>query len=134
MLRNLNQALLPLKDRLIPGDAIVIISALILLGFLYSTYWRQAYLGNQAAIMIGGKHWLNVDLFQNQWIDVPGALGVSKLRVEDGKIRFVQSPCETKQCIYQGWISQGGEFAACLPNKVSVQVLSADPRFDSINF
>jgi hypothetical protein len=123
-----------LKQRIAPGDVVVLVSALILLGFLYSNYWREAYFGNQAAIMVAGKHWANVDLFQNQWIDVPGALGISKLQVEDGKIRFVQSPCYTKQCVHQGWISQGGEVAACLPNKVSVQVLSADPRFDSINF
>jgi hypothetical protein len=123
-----------LKHRLVLGDVLVFVSALILLGFLYSNYWRDAYFGNQAAIMVAGKHWLNVDLFQNQWIEVPGALGVSKIQVEDGKIRFVQSPCYTKQCIHQGWISQGGELAVCLPNKVSVQVLSVDPRFDSINF
>ena len=123
-----------LKHRVVAGDAMVFVSALILLAILYSSYWRDAYLGNQAAIMIAGRHWLNVDLFQNQWIEVPGALGESKIQVKDGKIRFVQSPCDTKQCIHQGWISQGGELAACLPNKVSVQVLSADPRFDSINF
>lgn len=123
-----------LKHRIVPGDVLVFVSALILLGFLYSSYWRDVFRGNQAAIMVAGKHWLNVDLFQNQWLDVPGALGVSKIQVEDGKIRFVQSPCDTKQCIHQGWISQGGEVAACLPNKISVQVLSTDPRFDSINF
>jgi hypothetical protein len=123
-----------LKHRVVLGDVVVLASALILLGFLYSNYWREAFLGNQAAIMVAGKHWLNVDLFQNQWIDVPGALGMSKLQVEDGKIRFVQSPCDSKQCIHQGWIRQGGELAACVPNKVSVQVLSTDPRFDSINF
>ena len=123
-----------LNRRITPADVVVLVSALILLGWLYSSYWRDAYLGNQAAIMIMGKHWQNVDLFQNQWIDVPGVLGVSKLQVQDGKIRFVQSPCDGKQCIYQGWISQGGEVAVCLPNKVSVQILSADPRFDSINF
>lgn len=123
-----------LKQRVTVADGVVLVSALILLGFLYSNFWRDAFLGNQAAIMIMGKHWRNVDLFQNQWIEVPGELGISKLQVEDGKIRFVESPCDGHQCIYQGWISRGGEVAACLPNKVSVQILSADPRFDSINF
>ena len=132
--RQLSNVAQVLKNRIVPGDVMVFLSALILLGFLYSSYWRDAYLGNQAAIMLAGKHWMNVDLFQNQWIDVPGPLGISKLQVEDGKIRFVQSPCDGKQCIHQGWISHGGELAACLPNKVSVQILSADPRFDSINF
>jgi hypothetical protein len=95
----------------------VFVSALILLGFLYSNYWRDAFLGNQAAIMIAGQHWSNVDLFQNQWIDVPGALGVSKIQVEDGKIRFVQSPCDSKQCIHQGWISHAASWRRVCPIK-----------------
>jgi len=123
-----------LKQRFAPGDGIVFLSALILLFFLFSSYWRDAYLGNQAAILLDGKHWMNVDLYQNQTIDVPGPLGISRLIVEDGRIRFVQSPCDTKQCIHQGWIKHGGELAACLPNKVTVQILGTDPKYDSIGY
>lgn len=125
---------LSIKSRLVTGDVVVLVSALILLIFLYSYYWRDGSIGHQAAIHLGGKHWQNVDLYQNQWIEVPGALGISKIQVKDGKIRFVESPCNSKQCIHQGWLSHGGELAVCLPNKVSVQILSVDPRFDSINF
>jgi hypothetical protein len=122
------------KQRFALGDGIVMLSALILLVFLYSSYWRDAYLGNQAVIMAGNKHWMNVDLYQTQYLDVPGPLGISKLEVEDGKIRFVQSPCDTKQCIHQGWIKHGGEVAACLPNEVTVQILGTDPKYDSIGY
>ena len=125
---------LEISKRLQPGVGIVFISALILLVFLFSNYWRESLLGHQAAIMLGGKHWMNVDLFQNQLIEIKGAIGISKLLVQDGKIRFIESPCDTKQCIHQGWLAHGGELAACLPNKVSVQILSSDPRFDTINF
>jgi hypothetical protein len=122
------------RQRFAVGDGVVLASALILLFFLYSTYWRDSFLGNQAAIMLNGKHWMNVDLYQNQIIDIPGPLGTSRLEVEDGRIRFVESPCDTKQCIHQGWIKHGGELAACLPNKVTVQILSTDPKYDSIGY
>lgn len=121
-------------NRISRGDHIIIGSALILLVGLYAGYWHDAYRGAQASVLVGGEHWLNVDLSYDQTINVPGAIGVSKLLINDGKIRFIESPCDGKQCIYQGWISQGGEIAACLPNKLSVQILSRDPRFDSINF
>ncbi|WP_455203365.1 NusG domain II-containing protein [Kaarinaea lacus] len=121
-------------DYLRRGDYIVALSALILLIIMYAYFWRSALYGQQAAIAVQGQHWLNVNLAHDQIIDVPGKLGISTIHVHDGKIRFLRSPCDNKQCIHQGWLSQGGELAACLPNQVSVQILSDDPRFDSINF
>lgn len=116
------------------GDKFILVTALFLLVLLYSYYWRTAAFGNQAMVSVGGKFWSSFDLYQNQDIEVPGKLGISVLRIEDGKIRFIASPCTTKQCIHQGWLHDGGEFAACLPNQVSVQIPSPDPRFDSMNF
>ena len=54
--------------------------------------------------------------------------------MREGRVRFVDSPCPNKQCVHTGWLNQGGEVAVCLPNKVSVQVLADDPRFDAVNF
>jgi hypothetical protein len=121
-------------NKMTRGDHIVIASAFILLIFLYFTYWHGSWRGAQAAVMVNGAHWSNIELAYDQFIKVPGYLGNSTLEVHDGRIRFVASPCDTKQCIHQGWLSDGGEMAACLPNRVSVQILSGDPRFDSINF
>lgn len=123
-----------LPFRLTRGDRLVLLLAIILLLSLYGLYWSQGVFAGQAAIYVNGKYWGKVNLYQSQAIDVPGKLGISHLLVDKGRIRFVDSPCTGKQCIYQGWISKGGESATCLPNGVSVQVLSPDPRYDSINF
>jgi hypothetical protein len=116
------------------GDWLVLLLALMLLLLFYWQYWSSGVYGAQAAIYVDGKFWSKINLYQSQIIEVPGKLGISHLRVEKGRVRFVDSPCTGKQCIYQGWISNGGESATCLPNGVSVQVLSSDPRYDSINF
>ena len=123
-----------LGQKLTRGDQLLLALALFSLGILYAVYWGQDLRGNQATIFVGGKHWANVDLFENRVIEVKGKMGISQLRVEDGKIRFISSPCDTKRCIQSGWIRQSGEIVACVPNTVSVRILGPDPRFDTMNF
>lgn len=116
------------------GDRLLLTLAVISLVVLYAVFWGHSVYGNQASIAVGGKHWSTVDLYQNRTIEVKGEIGVSKLEVKDGKIRFVHSPCDTQQCVHQGWIDQSGEIVACVPNQVSVRILGPDPRFDTMNF
>ena len=61
-------------------------------------------------------------------------LGDSILEVEAGRIRFHASPCRGQQCIHSGWLSRAGDFAACLPNRVSVALVSAGTRYDAISY
>lgn len=123
-----------LRRQISRGDRILLLLAVVLLGLLYWYFWGPGGMNAQAAIYVEGRFWSKVDLYQTQEIDIKGKLGVSRLRIEDGKIRFLNSPCPTKQCVHQGWIHLGGESVTCLPNAISVQVLSPDPRYDSINF
>ena len=44
------------------------------------------------------------------------------VEIEDGKARFVSSPCRDKICIGAGWLEEDQQWAACLPNRVFVQV------------
>ena len=123
-----------LGQNLTVGDRLLLALAIISLGVLYAVYWGQSSYGNQASIAIAGKHWSSINLYQDRIIDVEGQLGISQLEVKDGKIRFISSPCDTKQCIHQGWIQQSGEIVACVPNTISVRILGPDPRFDTMNF
>lgn len=116
------------------ADAVVLIAALALLAFLYIKFWGDATRGEQARILVGGKEFSVISLHQDQHLNIPGALGVSVLEIHAGRIRFAASPCHGKQCVHTGWIALGGEVAACLPNRISVQVIGREPRFDSINF
>lgn len=116
------------------GDRVILVLAVLLILFLYWHFWQQAGLGNQAAIHVNGKFLQYVDLYSKQQIEVQGKLGISTLQVENGKIRFIDSPCTGKQCVHQGWLHDAGEFAACLPNEISVRLVGADPRYDSVNF
>jgi hypothetical protein len=122
------------QNNLSRGDITVLLLALSLLIGLYTTFWHAEGHGAEAVVLVDGKRWARLDLFHDQQLEVPGPLGHSHIRVQDGRIRFEDSPCPNKLCVHTGWLSQGGEVAICLPNRISVQVLADDPRFDAINF
>lgn len=125
---------LALHQQLTRGDRVLLLVALLLLGTIFWLYWGQGGLSAQAAIYVEGRFWSKVDLYHSQQLEINGKLGISRLQIEDGKIRFISSPCSTQVCVRHGWIHVGGESVTCLPNGISVQVLSPDPRYDSINF
>ncbi len=75
-----------------------------------------------------------VGLGEDRTIEIEGSRGKSMLEVSDGAIRFVDSPCRTKRCVHAGWLKLSGEFAACLPNQVSILIAGDKRRFDAINF
>jgi len=116
------------------GDVVVLAFALALVSGAFVNFWHNDGHGAEAVVLVEGKRWARLNLFQNQELHVPGILGDSVIRVRDGQVRFFDSPCPNKLCVHTGWLSQGGENATCLPNRVSLQILGSDPRFDSINF
>ncbi|HEX2925949.1 MAG TPA: NusG domain II-containing protein [Ruminiclostridium sp.] len=50
--------------------------------------------------------------------------GVYKATIvaEKNRIRFLESGCPDKICVKAGWLSQPGEMAVCLPNKVMIKL------------
>jgi len=45
-------------------------------------------------------------------------VGDSVIVIENGKARFESSDCDDKLCVQMGEIYRGGEWSACLPNKI----------------
>ena len=122
---------MPLLSR---GDGLLLVAALLLLLALFAGLWQHQGHGAEAVVLVNGQRWARLNLFHDQELEVPGPLGHSHIRVHNGRVRFVDSPCPNKLCVHTGWLSQGGEVAVCLPNRVSVKILAQDPRFDTINF
>jgi hypothetical protein len=116
------------------ADIVVICAALLTLPWLYQHFWGDGSRGETARIQVAGQTPLLVPLQRSQRYTINGPLGGSIIEVKDGRIRFVESPCRNKLCIHSGWLQRDADFAACLPNLISISVTGHNPRFDSINF
>ena len=110
----------------------------LLLGFLpwlYVTLWADGQSeGEYVRITAAGQTPISLPLDRDGEVAVHGPLGDSIIEVRDGKARFKDSPCSGKVCIHAGWLHAGGEFAACLPNHVAIEITGGTTRYDSINF
>lgn len=115
------------------GDLFVIALAAALIGGLF--VW-QAGAGQAALarIRVGDRVYGEYPLAEPRRVRVLGRKGVSVIAIRDGAARFIASPCARKICIRAGWLRDGGETTACLPNGVSLEIVGRDARFDSINF
>ena len=116
------------------ADIIVICAAVLVLPVLYSHFWGDGSRGEIARIQVADHEPLIIPLQRSQRYTIEGPLGSSIIEVLDGRIRFTKSPCRNKLCIHSGWLQRDAEFAACLPNLISITVSGRNPRFDSINF
>jgi hypothetical protein len=53
---------------------------------------------------------------------IGGALGDSMIAIENGRARFVDSPCENKLCVLHAPLSDSGHWSACLPNQIMLRI------------
>lgn len=116
------------------ADIAVLAVALAGLPFLYHAYWGTDAAGEAVRILAPGQPPVTVSLARDRTMTVAGRLGPSVIEIKNGRVRFVSSPCRNKLCIRSGWLGRGGEFAACLPNEISLVVLAPEQRYDAINF
>jgi hypothetical protein len=116
------------------ADIIVVACALLLLPYLYFKYWHRGSEGEEVRIVDGNGHETVASLRENRQFKISGPVGTSIIEIRDGKVRFDSSPCRGQQCVHAGWLHFGGEFTACLPNRISVAVVGPELRYDTINF
>ena len=132
------------------ADQVLIAIVLCTLPLLYLHFWnpRSAYTDADANAMHGAvagtatvlriqtadKAASTTPLTPDRHVQVAGRIGESTIEIRQGRARFLDSPCPGKVCVHSGWLSQAGQLAACLPNRISIQLLGNRPRFDAINF
>jgi len=74
---------------------------------------------------------LTLDLHDDQALKVDGPLGTTSIRIADGAVTFVSSPCPHGLCVSRGSISKAGQWIACLPNGVVARI-SGQADYDGI--
>ena len=82
-----------------------------------------------------GDHvYATLSLAQQRTLEITGPLGISRIVIDHGHVRFERSPCTNQYCVHQGWLSHAGEVAICLPNQISLELLGGRKAYDSLNY
>lgn len=117
----------------LPGDWLIVAAGLALVVVLFATLWQ----GNHAAklrIRQGDHVYAMLSLAQQRTLEIEGPLGISRIVIDHGRVRFERSPCTNQYCVHQGWLRHAGEVAICLPNRISLELLGGKKAYDSLNY
>ena len=119
--------------KLLIGDWLVVFASFALVIFMFQQFWvfEQA---SQLKIRQGNQIVGTFDLNQTRELHIKGPIGESIIFINQGKVRFKQSPCHNQYCVHQGWLSRAGQVAICLPNQISLQLIGAKSSYDSLNY
>jgi hypothetical protein len=131
---NPDSKLAGLRHMLTTADWVVVAGALLFLPVLYSYYWPGSARAELVEIQVADQEPMHVPLHIDRRLAIQGELGTSEIQIRDHRVRFTRSPCEAKLCIASGWHEHAGETVACLPNRVSVSIVSSDSVYDAINY
>ena len=118
-------------------DALILLTALFFLGWLYYTFWfKQPQTGDADTLIVQVMDHAPEyhSLLRDQVLKIDGAKGSSLIEIEQRKVRFIHSPCRNKFCIFHGWLTTPGDTMACLPNQVSMSLQSALNEYDALNY
>ena len=67
---------------------------------------------------------------ENKTITAHGILGDTIIIIENNTVHVTESPCRDKLCIHAGYLSRPGQWTACLPNGVYVQITNDSQEQD----
>ena len=71
-----------------------------------------------------GAKTLDISLQEDARYDLESGDYTIHLEVKDGAIAFVDSPCPDHLCENYVWLSREGDWAACLPARASLTIVS----------
>lgn len=115
------------------GDGLIVLLGAVMVIGLFKMLW----LGEAASklqIRAGSEIFTTQSLNQQRTLEIPGPLGTTTVIIDHGRVRVASDPGPRQYCVKQGWLTQAGEVAMCLPNQVSVELLGNSKPYDSLNY
>ena len=82
--------------------------------------------GSSRVIIRGPEKTWIYPLDAEEELKVEGPIGVTTVKIHQGRAAIVSSPCPGQTCVAAGAVYKNGQWAACLPNRVFLLVEAAD--------
>lgn len=99
------------------------------------TFWAwNGSQGDTAVIRAAGRVVETASLARPRILTVDGPLGTTQIEIQPGRARVARDPSPRQLCVKQGWLTQSGQAALCLPNQVSLEIHGRSPAYDTLGY
>jgi hypothetical protein len=120
------------KGRPLARRADFLAIAAIALAALAIWFFQSKEAGDYYEIYESGKLLMRVEPGPDRQFSIPGYENVV-FSMKDGALAFMASDCPDQICVKSGYLSRAGQTAACLPNKLTIRVVSKKKSADDID-
>ena len=72
------------------------------------------------------------DLRQDRDLEIPGPVGITLLRIQDGAVWVARAPCTRHLCQRMGHLRRPGRSLVCIPNHLVVRVIGDSADVDAV--
>lgn len=108
--------------KLLTKKDVIFIVCLVVIGFAFALISHFTSKGETAAVRVDGEIVEKIDLTDTEYYEKTFN-GVTVVR-ENGEVYIKSSTCPDKVCVRAGKLQKSGESAICVPNRVSVEIVS----------
>jgi len=122
------------------GDVILVIAVIAIIAgaFLFSNLMRNQDAGKDKSAEIIQNETL-VRSFDLSKVTTPEDITVTGkyrnvIRVEQGRIRFLEANCPDQVCVKTGWLQNNGDIAVCLPNRTIIKIIGKAENIDIVSY
>lgn len=115
------------------GDIGVLLGGAALVAALTTHAWSGGR-GETVIIRAAGQVVETAALSHAHTFSIAGPLGATQIEIEPGRARVTADPSPRQLCVKQGWLTQSGQAALCLPNQVSLEIRGRDAAYDTLGY
>lgn len=108
------------------NDVRLIVTLLLLLAAATLALLLFRTEGDSVAVTVDGKLWGEFSLLEDRVVEIKNGDDYNHLIIRDGKAYVEYASCPDGICAAHRPVSFGGESIICLPNKVVIEVHTAD--------
>lgn len=119
---------------MLAGDWLVLLAGAGLVIVLAQVCWQQQAAA-RVRIFQDGQLFAELDLALERTLQIPGPLGATEVEITHGRARIAKDPSPRQYCVREGWLTEVGQVAICLPNRTSIELAGHAPRhYDSLSY
>ena len=108
------------------NDVRLIVTLLLLLAAATLALLLFRTEGDSVTVTVDGKLWGEFSLLEDRVVEIKNGDDYNRLIIRDGKAYVEYASCPDGICAAHRPVSYGGESIICLPNKVVIEVHTAD--------
>ncbi|MGL5755199.1 MAG: NusG domain II-containing protein [Paraclostridium sp.] len=107
------------------NDFFLILSIIVVVcAFLVFNHFKESGKADKVVIYVDNKVYKEVPLDKNEELTIKTENGYNKVKIHDKGVEVTQASCPDEVCVKTGFINKSNKSIVCIPNKVSIKIIS----------